>query len=331
MSILSHTTQFSFDEKILEISEKIRNRGDLPYVTVERQLELLGLLSTFDLGRFLLLHGGLNGYWIDYAIQNESSSNVIEDFILNKSPFALATRERFGIFKTEIQKRVREEVSFASIPCGVMSDLLTLDFSEVTNFTLTGIDLDPDAMGQGNEQTRFLQRDAWNLQIEQKFDLVTSNGLNIYEPDHDRVVALYRQFHIALKADGVLVTSFLAVPKEWNLKEVNPQDAVMQKILFLDIINSKWQVFRTEAEVRAQLEDAGFAIVEVLYDKAHIFPTIVAKKLADNYVETSQKLYGFRKRELCTLHLVVAKVNVVVFRISKVRFCKIAIVKHCSR
>jgi hypothetical protein len=46
----------------------------------------------------------------------------------------------------------------------------------------------------------------------------------------------------------------------------------------VDVLDAKWQVFRAEEIVRAQLEEAGFLEVEFLYDKAHIFPTVVAKK-----------------------------------------------------
>lgn len=39
-----------------------------------------------------------------------------------------------------------------------------------------------------------------------------------------------------------------------------------------------WQIFRSEEPVKAQLREAGFREIEILYDKAHIFPTVIAKK-----------------------------------------------------
>jgi DNA helicase HerA-like ATPase len=59
---------------------------------------------------------------------------------------------------------------------------------------------------------------------------------------------------------------------------VNSEHSLLQKILFSDILDSKWQVFRSEDLVRSQLLEAGFSEVEVIYDKAHIFPTAIAKK-----------------------------------------------------
>lgn len=51
---------------------------------------------------------------------------------------------------------------------------------------------------------------------------------------------------------------------EWILDRVNPQDALLQKIIFADILSAKWQVFRTEETVKAQLNQAGFCEIELL-------------------------------------------------------------------
>ncbi|MBS3903794.1 MAG: hypothetical protein KGZ39_00525 [Simkania sp.] len=127
-------------------------------------------------------------------------------------------------------------------------------------------------------------KDAWAIDISEKFDLLTSNGLAFYEPNDTKVIALYRQFYNALKSTGILVTSFLTPPPspglvtEWKLDHINAQNALLQKILFFNILDSKWQAFRTEATVKSQLHQAGFQEIEVFYDEAHMFPTIVAKK-----------------------------------------------------
>ena len=99
-----------------------------------------------------------------------------------------------------------------------------------------------------------------------------------------KVVELYRQFYDSLKPNGVLITSFLTPPPvpgsktQWKLDEVNLENALLQKILFADVLAAKWQVFRTEETVRSQLEEAGFSKIEIFYDRAHIFPTVVATK-----------------------------------------------------
>ncbi|MBI3236376.1 MAG: hypothetical protein HYZ48_01510 [Chlamydiales bacterium] len=96
---LSHEQRdSSLQAAIDSIVRKVKNRQNLPYVSVERQLELIDLLADFGLGRFLLERGGLNGYWTDYAIKHPSKGrltglndenkplNTLEDFLLNQAP-----------------------------------------------------------------------------------------------------------------------------------------------------------------------------------------------------------------------------------------------------
>lgn len=295
----------SFETAKYSIAEMIRRRGDLPYATVEKQLEILEQLSKFDPGRFLIERGGLNGYWTHYVIShplkgritrldnNHKPFNPIADFLLNKAPVTLATQQRFVIFKEAIQKQIREGCSFASVPCGVMGDLLELDYSKIKEFSLHGIDLDTETLSQAKiyaeerhlaNQCFFAEADAWSFEAPAAFDLISSNGLNIYEPDDDKVTRLYRHFYDCLKPQGVLVTSFLTPPPlpgmacEWKLDQVNSQDALLQKIILSDIISGKWQVYRSEEKVKSQLILAGFKEIEIIYDDAHVFPTVIAKK-----------------------------------------------------
>ena len=115
----------------------------------------------------------------------------LEAFILNTVPFVLATQERFSIFKEEIQKRLFERCSCASIPSGLMADLLDLDYSSLKNFSLYGIDLDPKTLIQAKnysfekglfEHCVFIENNAWNLNIKEAFDLISCNGLTYMSP-----------------------------------------------------------------------------------------------------------------------------------------------------
>ncbi len=303
---LSHEQREStLQASISRIIDKVQSRKDLPYVTVEKQLELIELIKQFGLGRFLLERGGLNGYWTDYVVKHPAKGrltglndennpfNALEEGLLNRAPTILATQQRFEIFKAEIQKRVQEKVEIASIPCGLMADLLDLDYEQAKGACLTGIDLDSESIALAKQnaierhlgaQCRFIEANAWDLNIYEEFDLITSNGLNIYEPDDEKVIALYQEFFKALKPGGCLVTSFLTPPPapgyitEWKLDAVNMEDALLQKIVFADILDCKWQVFRSEEAVRHQLQQAGFQEIEIIYDKAHIFPTVIAIK-----------------------------------------------------
>ena len=285
--------------------DQVQKRGNLPYVSVEKQLDLIEQLSSFELGEFLIARGGLNGYWTHYVVSHPTKGRLtnlntqgkpfhpFEAYLLNHAPSCLATQQRFSLFKQQIQKHIFEGCTLASIPCGLMGDLLDLDYSLVTTFTLNGIDLDAQTLLQAKSYAEekgllshchFFQKDAWELHTYEKLDLIASNGLSIYEKNDEKVVGLYRQFYHALKPGGLLITSFLTPPPapglqtEWNLSQVNPQDALLQKILFVDILDAKWQVYRKEEVVKAQLKEAGFSEVSILYDEAHIFPTAIAKK-----------------------------------------------------
>lgn len=302
----------SFQTSLQKLIDKVKERGDLPHISVEKQLELIDSLSQFDFGRFLIeRRGGLNGLWTHYAITHPLKGgitglnnrgnpfNEMERFLLNRAPVALATQQRFLIFKTEIQKRVSEECNFASIPSGVMADLLDLDYSKVSHFTLYGIDLDSDSIDLAfalakekgvSAHCKFSCKDAWNLEVKEQFHLITSNGLTIYEADDEKVVELYHQFYRALKPEGCLITSFLTPPpipgvsSEWDFKKINSQDALLQKIIFSDIFESRWQIFRSGERVKKQLQAAGFNGIEIIYDDAHIFPTVIATKARGNTI-----------------------------------------------
>ncbi len=260
---------------------------------LSEELELLEKLSEFELGRFLLEKRGLNGYWIAYIITDATSINLtssLERWIIHDLPAAKATRERFYIFQEQVQKYTKGEMTLASIPCGRMDDFLTADLPP--NVKFVGIDLDPESLELAKQNaikrkkytiSDFIQNGAWSLDTTNSYDIITSNGLNIYEPDDDKVTSLYKQFFAALKPRGILITSFLTPPpalsKDSTWKNFNQTDIIKQKALFADILQVKWQSFRTELQTRQQLEKAGFDVIDIIYDQQGMFPTIVARKI----------------------------------------------------
>ena len=128
-----------------------------------------------------------------------------------------------------------------------------------------------------------MNRDAWNLRITNEYDLITSNGLNIYEPDDGKVIDLYKEFYAALKVGGTLITSFLTpsplMSAESTWKNFDMADIMKQKAILIDIVQVVWQqAYRTEAQTRQQLEAAGFTVQEVIYDSQGMFPTVLARK-----------------------------------------------------
>lgn len=288
--LISHGLDIQIDfearkQEILSNPEPI-----LPY---DQELKMLKDLCSFELGRFLLANRGLNGYWTAYCILNYKKirlDNPLEQWILTKAPVIVATQERFEIFKNLLQSLLRDNMHLASLPCGTMDDLLNLDYQNVAHCKLTGIDLDVESLKLAEENARnkrmknanFIQRDAWALDINKEFDVLTSNGLNIYEGNEERLIALYKQFHQAIKPGGHLIISFINPPPSLDstspVKPYSEDDFIKQAALFSDVIKSGWQWFQTESNTRNQLEQAGFSIEKVCFDQQKIFPTVLAKR-----------------------------------------------------
>lgn len=304
--LISHVcTEETLATTLDKITARIKQEGDKPYITVAEQLGLLNQLAEFDFGRFLLQNQGINGYWTHYMLYHPQIGRKtgknnrgqpfteLEAFILDRSPLMLATQQRCEIFLQENQKKVRNGAKLACIPCGLMGELLYLNLESVHDIALIGIDYDSatlkDAAALAEKRglsqfVKFYQQDAWELDVHNEFDLISSNGLTIYEPDDEKVLELFRLFYQALKPGGKLVTSFLTPPPtltehcEWDLSVINQKDLLLQKILFADIIASKFQCYRSTALTKTQLTSLGYTDIEFLYDKARLFPTVVAYK-----------------------------------------------------
>ncbi|MCX7338393.1 MAG: methyltransferase domain-containing protein [Alphaproteobacteria bacterium] len=277
----------------LSVYQKNLERKPNLTFSLDVEMDLLKELGEFDLGRFLLKNKGLNGYWTAYIILHgplEINLTPLETWFLHKAPTVRATQERFGIFKQQLSKYLKSEIILASVPCGLMDDLLGLDYAQCEDVKLVGIDLDGEslqfaqknAQAHGINAVEFIKRDAWNLGVNAEYDVLTSNGLNIYQPNDEKVVALYGEFYKALKAGGIFITSFLTPPpvlsaeSPWN--NYDPSDVLKQKAIFGDIIQVGWQAFRSESKTRDQLAQAGFTVLDVLYDSQGMFPTVVARK-----------------------------------------------------
>ncbi len=293
-------TETEIDSQLLAaIKTRLCTTGSLPGATVEQQLTLLAELSAFALGRFLLNHRGLNAYWTHRIVtwSPEQTENppipALEHFILARLPAVLATRERFGIFRRQLQNLLRPGLSLASVPCGLMGELLLLDYHQYTDITLTGVDLDSNALHGAWEQAKIHGladrlslhcADAFALNMYAEVDILTSNGLNIYEHDDARVTELYRRFFNALKPGGKLITSFLTPPPSstltspWNFAAIDKEALTFQQLLFSHLIGVKWGALRTHTQTSRQLADAGFTDITFINDSACMFPTVIAQK-----------------------------------------------------
>ncbi|MGH8779671.1 SAM-dependent methyltransferase [Paraburkholderia sp.] len=299
--LISHEDQSdrSYEQAAEAAKARLRTAGDVPGATVDQQLALVDQLASFDLGRFLLVNRGLDAYWTHRLVTYEPGTlqrgevSDLEYQIFEHMPAVLATRERFGIFRREVQTMLKPGIALASVPGGLMGDLLLLDYTACPDATLLGVDLDQRALDgalvlateRGLAQRLSLRHeDAWSMDLNANADVLTSNGLNIYEPDDERVIALYRKFFDALKPDGRLVTSFLTPPpmlspeSPWDMSAVTPALLALQHLLFVRILEAKWSALRTQAQTRAQLEHAGFTDLVFIDDRARMFPTVIARK-----------------------------------------------------
>ncbi|HEY2567516.1 MAG TPA: class I SAM-dependent methyltransferase [Candidatus Aquirickettsiella sp.] len=304
--LLSHTiSPETLQCTIEKIAERIKQQGDKPYVDVKRQLELLSQLKLFDFGRYLIQNRGINGYWTHYMLtypwfRKKTEKNnrgeclsELESFILNRAPSMLATQQRFEIFLKENQKQVKDNAKLCSIPCGMMGELLYLDYEDVANFYLIGIDYDSNALDDAkllakqkclSKFIKLIRQDAWDLNVQEEFDLISSNGLNIYETNDNRISQLYKKFYTGLKLGGKLVTSFLTPPPsitpqcEWDMSKIDQHDLLLQKIIFSDIIDAKWQCYRSSEQTYNQLKAVGFSDIQFIYDLSKMFPTVIAYK-----------------------------------------------------
>ncbi len=290
---ITHTHE---NETIDQIKKKIIERGDHPDASVQDLLNIVDGLNSFPLGRFLLFHRGLNGFWTHYIVthpeREQQKLSKYEELLLEQLPLCLANQERYRIFKRLLQSMVKEGVRMASIPSGLMGELLSLDYSHVDNFFLYGVDLDNESLKLAEKwaeelgikgKCAFKCQDAW--EFNGTFDVIASNGLNFYVTDNERVIALYRTFYQALNPGGVLLTSFMTPPpnhphytSEWELSAIPQQAMGFQKVLFNYITQLKFQNYLPESKILEQLREAGFGHVEIFYDRAHLFPTVRAVK-----------------------------------------------------
>jgi SAM-dependent methyltransferase len=298
--ITHHRDSSASDAPLIDtIKARLRAEGDLPGAPLDMQLSLVDQMSAFELGRFMLANRGLNAYWIHRIVTyrpgtlRRDTGSELEYRVFEHLPLILATRERFAIFRTTLQSRVRPGATLASIPCGWMDDLLLLDYPHDADVRLLGVDLDPEALAGARAlaQQRGLARqltlhlaDAWDVDLPAAADTVTSNGLNVYEADEARVDDLYRRFLDLLKPGGLLVTSFLTPPPSlsdaspWDMRALDPEMLALQNVLLSRVIATNWRHFHTHAQIRAQLERVGFVEIRFIDDRARTYPTVLAYK-----------------------------------------------------
>ena len=188
-----------------------------------------------------------------------------------------------------------------AVQCGYMDELLRLPTAAAAR-ALIGVDVEASALVAAEANARqhdlaqqcvLARADAWELTgatvvfgditsyeraVDGGVDVVVSNGLNMYVPDDDEVISLYRSFRQPLRRGGTLVVSALTPPAAWDLSHV-PKE-VITRVRGLMLINPMmWGNYRSVAVTCAQLAAAGLEVRDIRFDQRRIFPTFVATAL----------------------------------------------------
>lgn len=179
-----------------------------------------------------------------------------------------------------------------------MHDLLNLNLDGVFNVHMVGIDdnetnlkFAQDSYKRSNNFSAefILSKNINELKGQDKkgnFDLIVGNSHDLSDLSSEKLEKLYKNFHDSLHEEGILITSFLTPPpsvsKKSTWRNYDRKDALVQDVIFNDILASKKQFFQTEDEIRDLLNKSGFKVVEVIYDSQAMLPIIVAKKSSNS-------------------------------------------------
>ncbi|MFZ9035628.1 MAG: SAM-dependent methyltransferase [Francisellaceae bacterium] len=292
MTTLSHQHFTSYDKALREIENRIGDTKNL--------LELLERLKGAKLGRYLIENRGINAFWTDVVVNFPLMSQAQKEILnltdydiemLTHLPTLCATQERFGIFKQEIAKLLMGNNTILVAPSGLLPEIVSQDFSDKTvHITACDIDAETQTLLKKRLQATPLEsyvdyccEDIFCFDRANRYDLVVSNGLNIYIADSDRLKTLFAIFYSALRSKGVMITSFLTHPighpqSPWQMDKIDQNKLLEQKRIFVDILQATWSHFRSEAEMRKLLSDIGFIDIELILDRRGMFPTIKAIK-----------------------------------------------------
>jgi SAM-dependent methyltransferase len=276
------------DEVVANIKQRIKNEGDTEFATAREKLEVLDGLLEFELGRYFVLNQGLDGNWSHFIAyeypklpenlkpkpsMERMLTEVLGDFEL---------KVRLEMAKEILQRELKEGISILSVPCGIMAALSTLDFSKLSQFRLYGVDIDQEVIKRAKvfsekngvgKHTEFACKDAWNLNLENQFDLALTMGLNVFIEDSKKVIALYKSLHTTLKKGGKVLVSFMTPYSfrdpntERDLSSLDPAAVRLQRMVVTEIVQSRVVNFCSSSQIRDQLHTAGFSKVEIHYSK----------------------------------------------------------------
>lgn len=297
MNIITHRIDnYNVEEELEKVKARILS-GPEP----DKKIKVFNQLCEFEYGRWMLINQGLNAYWANYLIYHDEirrekmikePMHSLEKTILN-SPGVLSSKDRAKRNSTILQKLIKDNMTVASIPCAVMNDLLRLNQNGMDNIKLVGIDLDSAAIDLAKENAvkfkkekfcTFKLADAFDLNIENEFDVLHSTGLNMYAKTEPELLKLYTNFYRAVKPGGYLVVTSNVPPKDengsftWSVGLMEMAALPEQVLIFFDVIQIRQGMYCTKDQIISQLKTVGFTDIQVDFDSRKMFLCFTAKK-----------------------------------------------------
>ena len=183
-----------FEAALRTTKDRLIALGDSHLGPLAEKLVILDQLTEFELGRFLIAHGGMNGRWSHYSFyefprlfEQGHSFHPLEIKILSLQGMRSAS-ERMKLAQNALMPNIRDGMEILSVPCGVMAELSTLNLRELKGIRLVGIDIERDSLVLAKEFAEKMkpiatlelrEGDAWNLGFEKRFDAIFCLGLNM--------------------------------------------------------------------------------------------------------------------------------------------------------
>lgn len=197
---------------------------------------------------------------------------------------------RFASVRKTIQRLIRDQripadPIIASIPCGYMRELLTIDYG-TSNPHLIGIDIDRHSLDGarrvakevGFSRLDLYLKDALALGPIQPVDVISGHGLTQYL-DGEEAEELYSQYYGSLRSGGYCITNHMTPPSDWNRSLVSAEEFELQENFFNLILQGLWVPHMCSIPATCErLERVGFDVVEIIKDPWGINPCFVARK-----------------------------------------------------
>lgn len=259
----------------------------------QNEAQLKAMLSKFELGQYLSQNKKINDKWLDYVLEFTDQSrqpqpSALEEFIIYDAPITQATQQRRSIFQQILQQQLRDNMHIASIASGLASALFKLDYSQAKNCHVSCFGYAEETPTLAKHKLQKHNKDISfdfkttgfdKAELKHQFDLIESNGMNIYLRQTAELAELYQQLHTLLKSGGTLVISAMTPENEWESDNSANFAArkTLQKRIYNDTINVNWVNNVSTEESKELLLSAGFNSVKVYPDRYNMFPTFLAQ------------------------------------------------------